>query len=196
MRVATLTLVLAGLSLAPATAQSLHVYGGATGGGAAGTALHDFRLNVDYAGASLGGFAGVKASLGPVMLGAELDYRGYAAGEAGSRGADAAIAWKGTALGVASLSLGPVAPYLGAGMAVAGQRARSNTPDSVRDAQTHAGATVAAGLDLSLPFGVFARAEARTTHYLTGGTFHLGSGTSRADMMPTHEVSVGLGYTF
>ena len=184
---------------APAVhAQEWDLYGGFRAGVLSGGYRDEFNLNIDYQGGSYGAFGGAKAQLfGPLWLGAELDFVGYSAAERQKQfGTDTSILWKGSALSTASFEVGPIAPFVAAGLSLAAQRVQPNGPGFGTDTQNHFGISAAVGIDISLIGGVFARVKASTTQYISQATYNLGAGTFSATMAPTNEISVGAGFRF
>jgi len=164
-------------------------YAGVGLGGLNGGYSDDMGGSIDYDGMTLDGFAGVRAEVLMFTLGAEVDGSYFLP----SDDTDTTMIGKASARGTLGMEIGPLLPYLTAGVAMASQKydAGGGRDDTV----THPGIVIGAGVDIGVTDHLFARLEANYSVFAEED-YDVGFGAYMAGLKDQTDVRAGIGWKF
>jgi len=165
-------------------------YAGLGVGGLNGGYSDDRGDSILYRGATAEGFAGYRIELLMLTLGAEVTASYFLPLDSDGVGLsdDDTTIGKASARATAAMEIGPLLPFVSAGVALAGQKRGGDTV-------THPGVVVAAGVDMALTDNLFARVEASYSVFSTAGADDsMGDYLGKLDDQT--DIKAGLGWRF
>jgi opacity protein-like surface antigen len=167
-------------------------YAGVGIGGLQGGYSDAIGGSIDYSGATIDGFAGFRIEALMLTIGAELDASYLLPIDDGS--ASTAMTGKAAARGTIGMELGPLLPFLSAGVAMAAQ---THDPETIgrSDTVTHHGIVLGAGVDVALTDHAFARLEAIYSVF-SEADYDIGLGPYEGRLEDQGEMRAALGWKF
>lgn len=189
---------MAALGAAPAAAFDwTGFYAGLGVGGLNGGYSDEFGGSILYDGVTLDGFAGVRAEVLMFTLGAEVDASYFLPLEREASGGfvstETAMIGKVSARGTLGTELGPLLPYLTAGVTMASQK--HDAGPGREDTVNHTGIVVGAGVDIGITDHAFARLEANYSIF-ADESYDLGLGPYMAGLKNQTDLRAGIGWKF